>query len=61
MIKSGFKVMVFYCAPIFTIVHSAVSPSLASIIVGAMILISCFVALAMMSQMGRMLILVTSM
>ena len=57
---SGFNVMVFYCVPIFYSVGSTIDPHIASIIVGATLLLSCFVALAVVSQMGRKVILVLS-
>ena len=57
---SGFNVMVFYCVPIFAGVGVSLNPYVASIIVGATLLVSCFVALAIVSQMGRKIILVMS-
>ena len=57
---SGFNVMVFYCVPIFNSVGVSIDPNLASIIVGATLLLSCFVALAVVSQLGRKVVLVTS-
>ena len=57
---SGFNVMVFYCVTIFEKVGSSIDPNVASIIVGVVLLISCFVALAVVSQLGRKVILVLS-
>jgi len=57
---SGFNVMVFYCVPIFAGAGVSLNPYVASIIVGATLLVSCFVALAIVSQMGRKIILVMS-
>ena len=57
---SGFNVMVFYCSTIFQEVGSTISPNVASIIVGVVLLISCFVALGVVSQLGRKVILVLS-
>ena len=57
---SGFNVMVFYCVSIFQDVGSTIDPYHASIIVGGTLLVSCFVALAVVSQMGRKVILVMS-
>jgi len=57
---SGFNVMVFYCVPIFNSVGVSLEPNLASVIVGATLLLSCFVALAVVSQLGRKVVLVTS-
>eukprot|EP00092_Neocalanus_flemingeri_P029051 GFUD01031537.1.p1 GENE.GFUD01031537.1~~GFUD01031537.1.p1 ORF type:complete len:528 (-),score=96.95 GFUD01031537.1:115-1698(-) len=57
---SGFNVMVFYCVTIFESVGSSINPNVASIIVGVVLLISCFVALGVVSQLGRKVILVLS-
>lgn len=57
---SGFNVMVFYCVSIFKMSSSVVEANLASIIVGVVLLISCFVALGVVSQLGRKVMLVTS-
>jgi len=57
---SGFNVMVFYCVTIFEQVGSTIDPNIASIIVGVVLLISCFVALGVVSQLGRKVILVLS-
>ena len=57
---SGFNVMVFYCVPIFHSAGVSLDPHLASIMVGATLLLSCFVALAVVSQLGRKVVLVTS-
>ena len=57
---SGFNVMVFYCVPIFSSAGVSIDPNLASIIVGATLLLSCFVALVVVSQLGRKVVLVTS-
>merc|ERR1711874_210702 len=57
---SGFNVMVFYCATIFQTAGSTIDPNVASIIVGVVLLISCFVALGVVSQLGRKVILVLS-
>jgi len=57
---SGFNVMVFYCVTIFEQVGSTIDPNIASIIVGVVLLVSCFVALGVVSQLGRKVILVLS-
>ena len=57
---SGFNVMVFYCVTIFETSGSTINPNLASIIVGVVLLLSCFVALGVVSQLGRKVILVLS-
>ena len=57
---SGFNVMVFYVVTIFETSGSSLDPNLSSIVVGCVLLISCFVALAIVSQLGRKPILVTS-
>ena len=57
---SGFNVMVFYCVTIFEQVGSTIDPNIASIIVGVVLLVSCFVALGVVSQLGRKIILVLS-
>jgi len=57
---SGFNVMVFYCVSIFQKVGSTIEPSVASIIVGVVLLLSCFVALGVVSQLDRKVILVLS-
>jgi len=57
---SGFNVMVFYCVTIFQTVGSTINPNVASIIVGVVLLVSCFVALGVVSQLGRKVILVLS-
>jgi len=57
---SGFNVMVFYCGTIFERVGSSIDSNTASIIVGVVLLLSCFVALAVVSQLGRKVILVLS-
>lgn len=60
LMMSGFNVMVFYCVTIFQSSGSTLEPNMASVVVGAVLLISCFIALAIVSQLGRKLILVTS-
>ena len=60
LMMSGFNVMVFYCVTIFQTSGSSLDPNMASVVVGAVLLISCFIALAIVSQLGRKLILVTS-
>lgn len=57
---SGFNVMVFYCGTIFEEVGSSINTHTASIIVGSVLLLSCFVALAVVSQLGRKVMLVLS-
>ena len=57
---SGFNVMVFYCVTIFEQVGSTIDPNVASIVVGVVLLVSCFVALGVVSQLGRKVILVLS-
>ena len=57
---SGFNVMVFYVVTIFETSGSSLDPNLSSVVVGCVLLISCFVALAIVSQLGRKPILVTS-
>merc|ERR1719244_1058984 len=57
---SGFNVMVFYCVTIFQTAGSTIDPNIASIIVGVVLLVSCFVALGVVSQLGRKIILVLS-
>ena len=57
---SGFNVMVFYCGIIFQEAGSSIDSNTASIIVGSVLLLSCFVALAVVSQLGRKVMLVTS-
>jgi len=58
---SGFNVMVFYCQVIFQVSGSSIEPSLASIIVGGVLLLSCFVSLAVVSKLSRKAMLVGSM
>merc|ERR1711874_218093 len=60
LMMSGFNVMVFYVVTIFDTAGSSLDPNLSSVVVGAVLLISCFIALAIVSQLGRKLILVTS-
>jgi len=60
LMMSGFNVMVFYCVTIFQTAGSSLDPNMASVVVGAVLLISCFIALAIVSQLGRKVILVTS-
>ena len=50
---SGFNVMVFYCATIFADAGSSIDSDLASISVGGVLLLSCFVALAVVSHLHR--------
>ena len=57
---SGFNVMVYYCVSIFQLSGSTVDPSVASIIVGVVLLLSCFLALVVVQFMGRKVILVVS-
>ena len=57
---SGFNVMVFYVVTIFETAGSSLDPNLSSVVVGSVLLISCFIALAIVSQLGRKPILVTS-
>jgi len=57
---SGFNVMVFYCVTIFQTAGSTIDPNVSSIIVGVVLLVSCFVALGVVSQLGRKVILVLS-
>ena len=57
---SGFNVMVFYCGFIFREVGSTIDPDTASIVVGSVLLLSCFVALLVVSQMNRKLMLILS-
>ena len=57
---SGFNVMVFYVVTIFDTAGSSLDPNLSSVVVGCVLLISCFIALAIVSQLGRKPILVTS-
>ena len=57
---SGFNVMVFYVVTIFETSGSSLDPNLSSVVVGSVLLISCFIALAIVSQLGRKPILVTS-
>ena len=57
---SGFNVMVFYCGYIFKEVGSSIDPDTASIAVGSVLLLSCFVALLVVSQMNRKLMLILS-
>ena len=57
---SGFNVMVFYCGYIFQQVGSSIDPDTASIAVGSVLLLSCFVALLVVSQMNRKLMLILS-
>lgn len=57
---SGFNVMVFYCVTIFQKSGSVVHPSLASIIVGCVLVLSCFVALGVVSRLNRKVMLVGS-
>jgi len=57
---SGFNVMVFYCAIIFQKADSSISPAAAGVIVALVLLVSCFVALGVVSQLSRKLMLVTS-
>jgi len=57
---SGFNVMVFYCATIFADAGSSIDSDLASISVGGVLLLSCFVALAVVSHLHRKFMLVTS-
>jgi len=57
---SGFNVMVFYCSSIFQMCDSSISPGVASVIVAVVLLVSCFVALGVVSQLSRKVMLVTS-
>jgi len=57
---SGFNVMVFYCGLIFQEVGGSVAPHTASMVVAAVLLLSCFVALAVVSQLPRKPMLVLS-
>ena len=57
---SGFNVMVFYCGLIFQEVGGSVAPHTASMVVAAVLLLSCFVALAVVSQLPRKSMLVLS-
>lgn len=58
---SGFNVIVFYCETIFRVAGSSLNPSIASMVVGAVLLGSCFVSLAVVSKLPRKLMLVVSM
>eukprot|EP00088_Acartia_fossae_P042411 TRINITY_DN4453_c0_g1_i1.p1 TRINITY_DN4453_c0_g1~~TRINITY_DN4453_c0_g1_i1.p1 ORF type:complete len:535 (+),score=63.50 TRINITY_DN4453_c0_g1_i1:43-1647(+) len=58
---TGFNVVVFYCETIFMVSGSSVNPNIASIIVGAVLLGSCFISLGVVSQLGRKVMLVVSM
>jgi len=60
LMMSGFNVMVFYVVTIFETSGSSLDPNLSSVVVGSVLLISCFIALAIVSQLGRKPILVTS-
>jgi len=57
---SGFNVMVFYCGTIFVYSGSSINPSLSNIIVGVVLLASCFIALGVVTRLGRKVILVVS-
>ncbi|XP_023346118.1 facilitated trehalose transporter Tret1-2 homolog [Eurytemora carolleeae] len=57
---SGFNVIVYYCGIIFKDAGSTIHHNLASIIVGSVLLISCFVSLAVVSRLNRKTLLVTS-
>merc|ERR1719319_1771388 len=53
--------MGFYCNTIFALAGSSIDPSYASIIIGFVLLGSCFVALAVVSKLNRKIMLVSSM
>lgn len=58
---SGLNVIVFYAVSIFQMASSSVDPNVASIIVGVVLLVSCIVALAVVSRLNRKIMLVVSM
>jgi hypothetical protein len=58
---SALNVIVYYAVSIFQMSSVSVDPNLASIIVGITLLVSCVVALMVVSKLNRKIMLVTSM
>lgn len=57
---SALNVIVYYAVSIFQISSIAIDPNLASVIVGITLLVSCMVALAVVSRLNRKIMLVAS-
>merc|ERR550519_129760 len=55
------NVMIFYCNSIFFYSNSGISSDVASVIVGIVLLVSCFAAIYCITRLGRRVILITSM
>jgi len=58
---SGMNVMIFYCNSIFFYSNAGIPSDVASVIVGIVLLLSCFVAIFCITRLGRRVILITSM
>lgn len=57
---SALNVLVYYAVSIFQLSEVSIDPNVASIIVGLTLLVSCMVALVVVSRLSRKLMLVTS-
>eukprot|EP00095_Tigriopus_kingsejongensis_P008180 snap_masked-scaffold405_size181423-processed-gene-0.0 protein:Tk08180 transcript:snap_masked-scaffold405_size181423-processed-gene-0.0-mRNA-1 annotation:"facilitated trehalose transporter tret1-like isoform x2" len=57
---SGFNVLIYYTVNIFQMARSSVNPKFASIIVGFTLLISCIIAIIIVSKLNRKIMLITS-
>ncbi len=57
---SALNVIVYYAVSIFQISEVSIDPNAASVIVGVTLLVSCIVALIVVSRLGRKIMLVTS-
>ncbi|XP_059098818.1 facilitated trehalose transporter Tret1-2 homolog isoform X1 [Tigriopus californicus] len=57
---SGFNVLVYYTVNIFQMANSTVDPKIASIIVGITLLVSCILAILIVSKLNRKLMLSVS-